>query len=157
MIYGYINDQNIIKFIKMIDRFRIFPIIDHGVSLLQPVNGKDLGKAYYQILNKPEIMQGDYNLSGEKPITMLEMFNMISAELNKKITFVSVPLGLGVFMAKCLKICTFGKVDYVEKVLRMGEDRNFSHTDAEQDFGYKPMHFNEGLKLEINQYLLELK
>lgn len=34
----------------MVDKLRLFPVIDQGKSLLQPVNGFDLGKAYYQVL-----------------------------------------------------------------------------------------------------------
>lgn len=153
MIYGYLNDRNMIVFIKMVDKLRVFPVISNGKNLLQPVNGRDLGKAYYQLLMKKEITKGDYILSGEKPISMLEMFKLISNNLNKKTTFISIPLGLGVFMARCLKLITFGKVDYVERVQRMGEDRNFPHDVAERDFGYKPMLFSEGLKIEIKDYL----
>lgn len=156
MIYGYLNDRNMIKFIKMVDRLWVFPVINHGVSLLQPVNGRDLGKAYYQVLTNPNITKGDYILSGERPITMLEMFNLISEYLNKKTVFISVPLWLGVFLARCLKAITFGRIDYVEKVQRMGEDRSFSHSAAEKDFGYCPMPFNEGLKIEIEEYLNKL-
>ncbi len=153
MIYGCINDRNLIVFIKMIDKLRIFPVIDRGKNLLQPVNGRDLGKAYYQILMNKEIMNGDYILSGEKPIAMIDMFKLISSILKKKTIFINVPLVLGVFMAKCLKVCTFGKVDFIEKVQRMGEDRSFSHEAAKKDFGYSPMPFVEGLKLEVNEYL----
>jgi nucleoside-diphosphate-sugar epimerase len=157
MIYGYINDRNMIVFIKMVDKLRLFPVISHGKSLLQPVNGRDLGKAYYQVLMKAEIISGDYILSGEKPISMLEMFKIIGENLNKKTTFISVPLSLGVFMARCLKICTFGKVDYIEKVQRMDENRNFPHDEAKKDFGYTPMPFYEGVKMEIDEYLNMLK
>ncbi len=153
MIYGYINDRNMIVFIKMVDKLRIFPVINNGKSLLQPVNGRDLGKAYYQLLSKSYIMNGDYILSGEKPISMSEMLSLISSNLNKKTTFINTPLGLGVFIARFLKICTLGNIDYVEKVQRMGEDRNFSHEAARRDFDYMPIPFSEGLKLEIEDYL----
>lgn len=153
MIYGYTNDRNIIVFIKMVDRLRLFPVINHGKNLLQPVNGKDLGKAYYQILIQKDIMNGDYILSGEKPIAMVDMLKLISDNLNKKTTFISVPLGLGVFMASCLKTLTLGKVDYIERVQRMGEDRSFSNEAARKDFGYLPMPFAEGLEIEIEEYL----
>nr|WP_106783597.1 NmrA family NAD(P)-binding protein [Lysinibacillus timonensis] len=157
MIYGYTNDKNMIVFIKMVDKIRLFPVISKGRNLLQPVNGRDLGKAYYQLLIKTEIINGDYILSGEKPISMQEMFNLISSILGKKTTFVSVPLSLGVFMAKILNICTFGKVDYIEKVQRMGEDRSFSHQKAKDDFGYQPMPFEEGLKIEVKEYLKKVQ
>lgn len=156
MIYGNVNDRNMVQFIKMVDKLRFFPIIAHGKSLLQPVNGRDLGKAYYQVLSKREIISGDYILSGDKPITMIEMFKLISNDLRKKTIFFSVPLGFGVFMARCLKICSLGKVDYIEKVQRMGEDRSFSHEDSFRDFGYKPMLFADGLKIEVEQYMSKL-
>lgn len=157
MIFGSPNDHNLIVFIKMVDKLRQFPVIEHGENLLQPVHGKDLGKAYYQVLLNPEVMNGDYILSGEKPISMLQMFKLISTDLGKKTTFVNVPLWLTVFCARCLKVCTFGKVDYVERVQRMGENRSFSHEFAKTDFGYCPMSFNEGLKIEIEEYLQSVK
>ena len=153
MIYGHKNDRNMIVFIKMVDKLRLIPLINNGENLLQPVNGRDLGKAYYKILRKTEIMNGDYILSGANPISMLDMLKMISNYLNKKTVFISIPLWVGVLVARCLKICTFGKVDYVEKVQRMGEDRSFYHEAAKNDFGYEPMPFAEGLKAEICEYL----
>ena len=153
MIYGYINDKNMVIFIKMVDKLRLFPVIAHGKNLLQPVNGRDLGKAYYQLLVKQNIVNGDYILSGDRPISMLEMFNLISNALGKSTVFFSVPLGLGVFMARCLKFCTLSKVDFIERVQRLGEDRHFPHEKAEKDFGYKPMPFADGLKIEVDQYV----
>lgn len=157
MIYGYTNDKNMIIFIKMVDRLRLFPIIDLGRNLLQPVNGRDLGKAYYQLLRKSNIISGDYILSGESPISMQDLFRLISQILGKKTTFISVPLSLGVFMAKFLKVFTLGKVDYIEKVQRMGEDRSFSHKSATEDFDYLPMSLSEGLKIEIEEYLKKVQ
>ena len=55
-------------------------------------------------------------------------------------------------MARVLKIFTFGKVDYIEKVQRMGEDRSFPHDEATVDFEYNPMSFDDGIKIEVNQF-----
>jgi len=152
MIYGNVHDHNMIVFIKMVNKLRLFPVINHGKSLLQPVNGRDLGKAYYQILAKPEIMSGDYILSGEKPISMLEMFKLISHTLGKKTVFVSVPMHFGVIMARTLNVMTRGKLNYIERVQRMGENRSFPHDQATRDFGYQPMTLAEGLRLEVKQF-----
>ena len=46
-----------------------------------------------------------------------------------------------------------GKVDYVEKVQRMSEDRCFSHEDARIDFGYSPEAFEVGIAREVKEYL----
>ena len=157
MIYGNINDKNMIVFIKMVDKLRLFPVIDHGMSFLQPVNGHDLGKAYYQVLINQGIMNGDYVLSGEKPITMLGTFKLISNILGKKTIFINIPLKFGVFLARILKIVTLDRIDYIEKVQRMGEDRSFPHEDAFRDFGYNPMSFAEGIKKEVKQYVEMIK
>ena len=155
MIFGSTNDMNMIIFIKMVDRLRLFPVVAKGKNLLQPVNRRDLGKAYLQILLKSEIVNGDYILSGERPLSTIEIFKLISDGLNKKTIFISFPLGLCVICARLIKFCTLGKIDYVEKVQRMGEDRNFPHELAYIDFGYQPMPFKEGLNIEIQEYLSE--
>jgi len=157
MIYGDLCDRNMSKFIKMVDRFRIFPVINHGKSLIQPVNARDLGKAYYDVLRMPaEKAKSEYILSGEKPITMLEAFKLISNNLGKKTTFISSPLGFGVIMARILKGITLGKIDYVERVQRMSEDRSFSHKEATADFGYQPESFEVGIAREVKEYLGKL-
>ena len=93
MIYGDLCDSNMSKFIKMIDKLRFMPVINGGKSLIQPVNARDLGKAFFAVLMSPEKTDGKaYNLSGEKPLKMIEVFKMISDDLNKKTFFVSVPL-----------------------------------------------------------------
>ncbi len=54
MIYGDLCDRNMSKFIKMVDKLRIMPVIDGGKSLIQPVNARDLGKAFFTVLMSPD-------------------------------------------------------------------------------------------------------
>ncbi|MDV2684413.1 NmrA family NAD(P)-binding protein [Alkalihalophilus lindianensis] len=154
MIYGDICDSNMSKFIKMVDKLRVIPVINKGESLLQPVNARDLGKAFFNVLLSPTETSGKvYDLSGEKPIKMIEVFRIISKEFNRQTTFVSVPLSLGELLAKSIKIITLGRINYVEKVQRMGEDRSYSHINARNDFGYNPMSLEEGIRIEVKEYL----
>ena len=154
MIYGDICDSNMSKFIKMIDKFRVMPIIEKGESLLQPVNARDLGKAYMDVLQNPIETNGKaYNLSGDKPIKIVEVLNIITQQLGKKTIFVNIPIGLSVRLAKLLKFITFGKIDYIEKVQRMGENRSYTHHEAVKDFNYKPISFEKGIQIEIEEYL----
>lgn len=158
MIYGDLCDSNMSKFIKMIDKFRIMPVINGGRSLIQPVNARDLGNAFYTVLISPEKTAGKvYDLSGEKPLEMIEVFRLISDNLNKKTTFVSIPLGFGVVLAQIAKVLTLGKIDYVEKVQRMAEDRSYSHQEAKNDFNYNPMSFEKGIHIEVKQYIKRYK
>lgn len=153
MIYGDICDHNISKFIKMMDKMRIYPLIAGGKAKIQPVNARDLGKAYYQVLvNEGKTRNKDYNLSGEAPISIKEMLKTISKKLNKKTLFIPIPLWFSVFCAYILKGITLGKIDIVEKVLRMDEDRCFDNNNARQDFGYTTIEFQKGLEEEVRQY-----
>ncbi|MGD6776277.1 SDR family oxidoreductase [Sutcliffiella horikoshii] len=154
MIYGDLCDRNMSKFIKMIDKLRIMPVINGGNSFIQPVNARDLGKAFFTVLMSPIESDGDaYDLSGERPIRMIDAFRLISKELNKKTVFISVPLSLGVLMVRVIKTLTLGRIDYIERVQRMGEDRNYSHDAANSDFGYNPMTFEKGIQIEVQEYL----
>lgn len=153
MIYGDLCDKNISKFIKIVDKLKIIPVIDGGKSLIQPINARDLGKAIFDVLATQQTEGKTYDLSGEKPIKLIELFKLISEKLGKRRIFFSVPLKVAVFMARVLKVLTLGKIDFIEKVQRMGENRSYSHADATRDFGFKPMSFEEGLQIEINQYL----
>ena len=153
MIYGDMCDHNMSRFIKMVDKLKLFPVINHGSCMIQPVNARDLGKAYYQVLTIPADKAGTlYNLSGDKPIQLIEVLRIISNTLGKRTIFISFPLWLGVLLARTAKILTLGKIDYIEKIQRMSEDRCFSHEDAEKDFGYKPESFDIGIAREITEY-----
>ncbi|MBE6070104.1 MAG: hypothetical protein E7211_20800 [Clostridium lundense] len=152
MIFGDLCDHNIHKFIRMVDKLPLMPEIDHGKGRIQPVNARDLGKAYYQALMKESLPKFDYVVSGERSITMHELFAMIGRELGKKTRFISCPINGGEFLAKAVRLSTFGKADFVEKVLRMGENRDFSHEEAFRDFNYQPEPFEIGLRREIEQY-----
>lgn len=154
MIYGDLCDLNISKFIKMMDKMRIYPMIAGGKAEIQPVNARDLGKAYYQvIMNLEDTKNKFYDLSGEKPIKIKDMLKLILKYMNKKTLFITTPMFIAVPAAYVLKFITFGKINIIEKVLRMNETRAFSHEDAVKDFGYTTMKFEEGLKEEVKQYM----
>lgn len=153
MIYGDICDHNISKFIKMMDKMRIYPLIAGGKAKIQPVNARDLGRAYYKVLMNPERTKNkSYNLSGEKEITIREMLELILKKLNKRTLFITIPMFIATPAAYILKFITFGKVNIVEKVLRMNETRVFSNEEARRDFGYTTLNFEKGIEEEIEQY-----
>jgi dTDP-D-glucose 4,6-dehydratase len=130
------------------------PIINGGRNLIQPVNARDLGKAFFKVLMSPEQTAGKaYDLSGESPISMIDVFKLINKQLNKKTIYVSVPLNFGVSMAVILKTITLGRIDFIEKVQRMGEDRSYSRKSATDDFNYNPMSFEKGIQIEVQEYL----
>lgn len=157
MIFGSLYDDNMITFIKMCDRLRIFPLIGGGRSLLQPIHMKDLAQAYWLVLKNPEITRSKtYVVSGKDALRIIDVLKIIAQKLHRKNCYVSIPLPLALFAAKTLLAVSFGKSDFREKVLRLTEDRNFDHREATEDFGFHPQPFETRVQEEIDLYLHSL-
>lgn len=153
MIYGSPYDKNVIKFIKMVDKFPIMPTVNGARYNLQPVHFADLGKAYYDVLTNESTAGKDYILSGKEPIMLRDMFTEIGKCLGKKVRFVSVPFWLAYPGAVVLYFVSLKRIDMREKVQRLCEPRAYSHEDAARDFGYEPRPFSDGIDDEVKQYL----
>ena len=85
MIFGDICDRNISKFIRMVDKYPIMPEIDNGKGRISPVNARDLAKAYFSALNKSHLPELYYDLSGEKSLTLHELFGLIGKILGRHV------------------------------------------------------------------------
>ena len=154
MIYGNINDKNVITFIRMVDKFPIMPTVNGARYDLQPVHYADLGRAYYDVLMHEDVTAGqDYVLSGGTPIQLRDMFKIMGENLDKKVRFISCPFPLAYFGAVIIYGITFKKIDMREKVQRLCEPRAYDHDAATRDFGYAPRDFAEGVKDEVAEYL----
>lgn len=153
MIYGNAADQNLIRFIRMVDRLPLMPLVNRGAYPLQPVHYLDLADAYYKVLTHEEETGGkDFILSGDAPILLRDMLRVIGEGLGKKVHFFSVPFPLayaGAWLAFCV---TIGRVDYREKVQRLCEPRAYPHDEATAAFGFMPRPFAEGIRPEIEEY-----
>lgn len=153
MIYGSSRDRNMNKLIKFIDRFPIYPIFGNGNNLMQPVNAKDLAIAYQQVIENSEItINENYNLSGKYPIKYKNLISTVSQHLNKRTVLVKLPIIFSRFFVRiCRKLVPKFPLNE-EQVLRMKEDKDFTHLKATEDFGYNPMSFEEGIVEEIKEY-----
>ncbi|MDJ1088754.1 NAD-dependent epimerase/dehydratase family protein [Macrococcoides caseolyticum] len=154
MIYGSTKDHNMSKLIKFLDKTPVFPIFGDGKNLLQPVRAQDLGKAIYDVLFSYEKCKNkEYNLSGKNEIEYIDILKIISNQLNKRIIFIKLPIKL------CYIIAVIGERFIpkfpikAEQVLRMQEDKIYSHQEAKDDFEYNPLEFEQGIKDEVREYL----
>ena len=153
MIYGNIHDGNVVKFIAMVDKFPIMPVVRDARYELQPVHYKDLGKAYFDVLmNEESTAWKNYNLSGGEVIQLRDMLSVIGANLGKKVKFISCPFWFAYSGAWILYLFSLGKIDYRERVQRLCEPRVYDHEKATKDFNYKPRTFREGIVDEVKEY-----
>lgn len=154
MIFGTKGDGTIERYVKMVSKFPIVPLINKGKSLVQPVYFKDLGEAFFNVLkNSGSSKNKEYNLSGAYPMTMLEMHREIELQISKRRWNMNIPLWMASFGALMVYICSLKAIDKRDTILRMVEDRDFSHNEASEDFGYKPRSFSAALKESlVEQY-----
>ena len=152
MIYGNSNDRNMIKLIRWIDKYPILPIFGKGNYLQQPVYVNDLAWLIVEIINNKNSYMEIFNVSGEKPITFKEVINCISKGLNKKIIKIFLPYK---FFAGLLCFLEKFKINLPiksEQILRINENKTFSHKKAKDLFSFNPMSFEKGINIEINEY-----
>jgi nucleoside-diphosphate-sugar epimerase len=143
------------RLIGYLSKHKLFPLFGDGNNLMQPVHARDLGNAYYDVLrSKEKTLNKEYDLSGKEPIKYIDIIKCIKSNLNSNVKIISVPFGLSLLASKVYN-AIFGKnaIISVEQVLRMQEDKIFSHEVATADFGYDPLAFKEGIKEEVEEYL----
>ena len=154
MIYGNVYDQNVITFIKMVDKLPIMPVVNGAKYELQPVHYKDLSEAYYNVIMKEDkTANEDFNLSGGAPIMLRDMLVDIGKDLDKNVKFISIPYWIAYMGAWVVYMFSLTKIDYREKVQRLCEPRVFSHEKASNAFGYAPRTFAEGVVDEVKAYI----
>src|ERR1017187_2669459 len=154
MIYGSSRDRNMYKLVDYLYRHKFFPLFGSGKNLMQPVLAQDLANAYYAVLMKREITSNrEYDLSGKEPISYLELVRTVSRELGRKNVIVPIPMWLSLLGAKAYNAVSRKPQINVEQVMRMNEDKVFSHEAAFRDFGYSPASFQDGIRWEVAEYL----
>lgn len=158
MIYGSSQDRNMYKLIDYLYHHRFFPIFGSGKNLMQPVHAKDLGFAYFDVLqNKEKTFNQEYNLSGKDPLTYIDLVECVSKTLGKKNIKVRIPFFVSIIAARIYNKINKNAIISVEQVLRMQEDKVFCYDLANRHFNYSPIPFEEGIKTEVAEYIDHLK
>lgn len=149
MIYGTPKDRNMWRLVKYLKRLNILPILGDGNYLQQPVYVKDLAGAIVKAYEKPASINKVYNISGAEALTYNEIVDITAKTLGKRVFKIHMPMKLAYNLLRVYEKLTSKPILKAEQVLRLNENKDFSHKEAENDLGYKPLTFEEGIKLEI--------
>ena len=149
MIYGSSRDRNMIRLIKYLEKWPVMVVIGNGKCLQQPVYVKDLATAVANVLDSPCTARKCYNVPGKKPVSFDYVIRTIAALLEKNIKIFHVPYAPIVRIMQFVE--HFGITGPIksEQILRLNEDKAFDPKSAISDFGYSPVAFEEGIRLEI--------
>lgn len=149
MIYGTPRDRNMWRLVKYLKRLSILPILGNGNNLQQPVYVRDLADAVVKVYENPISIKKAYNISGARALTYNEVVDITAEALEKKIIKIHIPMKLSYSLLKVYERIANKPILKAEQVLRLNENKDFSHQEAKEDFGYNPLSFEEGIKLEI--------
>ena len=149
MIYGTEKDRNMSRLVKFLNKAPVFPVFGTDEYLQQPIHVEDLAEAIIRAYNSNNTSFKAYNLSGKDELSYNEVIDTVSNLLNKKIKRVHIPvkpilLGLSGYEKVVKK-----PILKAEQVLRLNEDKNFSHLEAVKDFQFQTRSFRVGIKKEI--------
>ncbi|QNU66804.1 NAD(P)H-binding protein [Ruminiclostridium herbifermentans] len=148
MIYGTPRDRNMWRLIKYLKKINIIPILGDGTYLQQPVYVKDLADAIVKAYESPVSIKKEYNISGAKALTYNEVVDLTAKALGKKVIKIHVPSKLSYNLLRAYEKVSKKPILKAEQVLRLNENKAFSHEEAKADFGYSPTTFEEGISLE---------
>ena len=146
MIYGISGDPNFSKMLEFIKKRGFFIIFGNGENLIQPVYIGDIAEAVTDIVNNDLTHGKIYELAGKKPLKYNDMLNTVRKASGIDFKIFRLPIG----PAKAF-IYVFGRLSKKlsltpGQIERMGIDKAYSYKDAEKDFNFSPLPFEEGVK-----------
>jgi nucleoside-diphosphate-sugar epimerase len=155
MIYGSSRDKNMHKLVRYIHKHKFIPVFGNGKNLMSPVHAQDLGNAYYDVLqNRDTTFGNQYNLSGKYDITYISILEETASALSKKVFFIHLPIWFCLVAVYLINLVFRSRFPILfEQVLRMKEDKVFSWDDAYSDFGFSPMSFKDGIRIEVDEFI----
>lgn len=141
LIYGGGKDKNISEIMRIIRRFRFFPLLGQAKGLRQPVHAQDIAKACFSAISSPAAVNKSYNLSGGETLTYKQMIERVFMAMGFKPIMIKLPitlLGMAIEILHCLPRYRSWTTAMVE---RMNQDLAFDHSEAKRDLDYNPRLF----------------
>src|SRR5215207_3976544 len=149
MIYGSDRDRNMWRLICFMRYSPIVPIFGDGKYLQQPIYVDDVAQAVVSCLSNDNTIGKSYNIAGKHPLTYNEVIDTIARQLNKRVWKFHVPSKPIVSLLRLFEKVHIPFPIKAEQVLRLNENKDFSYAEAQRNFGFSPLSFEEGIKLEL--------
>jgi nucleoside-diphosphate-sugar epimerase len=149
MIYGSARDRNMWRLIRFMRYSPIIPIFGDGNYLQQPIYVGDVAQAMVNCLCNDQTIGKSYNIAGKVPLTYNQVIDTIAGQLKKRMWKVHIPSMPVVSLLGFFERFHVPFPIKAEQVLRLNENKDFSYTEAQRDFGFNPLTFEDGIKIEL--------
>lgn len=151
MIYGSPRDRNMWRLIRFIRVSPIIPVFGDGKSLQQPIFVDDVAQAVVSCISNDKTIGKSYNIAGKHPLAYNEVIDTIAKAMNKRVWKLHIPSKPVVAMLSLFERMRIPFPIKAEQVLRLNENKDFSYADAQRDFGFSPLMFEEGIRAELGK------
>ena len=149
MIYGSKRDRNMWRLIRLLKITPVMPIFGDGESLQQPIFVDDVAQAVLLVLQNDATLRKSYNIAGKAPLTYNQVIDTVAAALGKRVWKLHLPYMPIVRALQFTERIRLRLPIKAEQVLRLNENKAFSYEEAQQDFGFSPRSFEEGIRMEV--------
>jgi nucleoside-diphosphate-sugar epimerase len=149
MIYGSPRDRNMWRLMRFMRYAPIIPVLGDGNSLQQPIYVGDVAQAILSCLCNDQTIGKSYNIAGKYPLTYNQVIDRIAGQMNKRVWKIHIPSIPVVSMLRLFERIHIPFPIKAEQVLRLNENKDFSYTEADRDFEFNPLSFEEGIKSEL--------
>ncbi|MEE8325329.1 MAG: NAD(P)H-binding protein [Candidatus Humimicrobiaceae bacterium] len=146
MIYGVSGDPNFSKMLEFIKRRGFFITFGNGRNLIQPVYIGDVAQAVLDTFGNRATNNMVYELAGKKSLEYNDMTKIVRETSGIDFKVFRFPIG----PSKAF-VSIFGRLSKrfsltPGQIERMGIDKAYSYEDAQRDFNFSPISFEEGIK-----------
>ncbi len=149
MIYGGPRDRNMWRLIRFLRVSPVVPIFGDGNYLQQPIHVDDVARAVISCLSTDGTIGKKYNIAGRHPISYNEVVDTVARQLKKRVWKVHFPPGPVVLLLKSFERLHIPFPLKAEQIMRLNENKNFGYEAAQMDFGFDPISFDDGIRLEL--------
>ena len=149
MIYGTPGDRNMIRLVRWLNHWPVLPVFGSGRSLQQPVHVSDVAWAVVQALEAPSTIGRQFNISGAAALTYNDVVRLMAQALGRRVQRLHIPAQPVVALLQATERLGIPLPIKAEQILRLNEDKAFSHAEAAKAFGYAPIPFEQGIRQEV--------
>jgi nucleoside-diphosphate-sugar epimerase len=151
MIYGSPHDRNMWRLIRLMRISPIVPVFGDGNYLQQPIYVGDVAAAILGSLKSEMTIGKSYNIAGKHPLTYNDVVDRIARGMNKHVWKIHMPSKPVVSLLRLFERLRIPFPIKAEQVLRLNENKDYSYAEAQKDFGFNPLSFEEGIELELRR------
>lgn len=146
LVYERGGGQEFMLFWNALKKYPVVPFIGKGEAMKNPVYVDDLIAGLAAIAGNERTFGKIYNLTGDQPLTMLQLTRLLLRHQGKKKPIICLPLFLCRFMSSLLGLIMKNPPLTSYGISRIEADAAPDNSAARTDLGYSPISMKEGLQ-----------